>query len=159
MKQHLAALILISALFCAACNKEPAKTTAEPSRAAMSADRSAVPPPVTLPDLTPQGEKNMLPGGGWFTWKFSEKPKLGAVIVKVQVFDKDGKQGTPYTITGDSGMPEMPAHDANGVIFQLNKKGDYLMPVNIVMTGEWRVIIKVKTDKTEIYAGKAIFSL
>ena len=154
MKKNIAALILIPALFCAACNKEAAKPAAEQPAPAAAAAPDAGPA-----DLAPQGEKNMLPGGGWFTWKFSEKPKLGTVIVKVQVFDKDGKQGAPYTITGDSGMPEMPAHDANAVKFQLNKKGDYLMPVNIVMTGEWRVIIRVKTDKTEIYAGKVLFSL
>jgi len=154
MKRHIPALILIPALFCAACNKEPAKTAPEQANTSSTAAPDAGPA-----DLAPQGEKNMLPGGGWFTWKFSEKPKLGTVIVKVQVFDKDGKQGTPYEITGDSGMPEMPAHDANAVMFQLNKKGDYLMPVSIVMPGEWRVIIRVKTDKTEIYAGKVIFSL
>ena len=154
MKGHITALILIPALFCAACNKEPAKPATEQTTPAATAAPDTGPA-----DLAPQGEKNLLPNGGWFTWKFSEKPKLGTVIVKVQVFDKDGKQATPYTITGDSGMPEMPAHDANAVAFQLNKKGDYLMPVNIVMTGEWRVIIRVKQDKSEIYAGKVIFSL
>jgi hypothetical protein len=45
------------------------------------------------------------------------------------------------------------------VKFQLNKKGDYLLPVELVMPGEWSVLIRVKSGKEEIYAGQVLFTL
>jgi hypothetical protein len=119
---------------------------------------SKAPTPAGPAALAPEGKKNMLPDGGWFTWQFSQKPKLGALVVKVQVFDKAGARVTPYVIVGESGMPSMRYHDSGPVKFQLNKKGDYLLPVDLVMPGEWQVVIRVKKDKREIYAGKVVFS-
>ncbi|HCC49342.1 MAG TPA: hypothetical protein DEQ38_14700 [Elusimicrobia bacterium] len=112
-----------------------------------------------LQDLAPAGRKNPLPDGGWFTWQFAKKPKLGTAIVKVQVFDKAGNRAKPYDIIGESGMPSMPYHDSGPVKFQLNKKGDYLLPVDLVMPGEWQVVIRVRKDKKEIYAGKVLFTI
>ncbi len=108
--------------------------------------------------LAPEGNKNMLPGGGWFTWKFSEKPKLGNIVIKVRAFSKGGVQESPYEITGEAGMASMRDHDTGPVKFQLNRKGDYLLPVGLVMTGEWQLTIRVKKGKNEIYAGKVVFS-
>ncbi len=115
--------------------------------------------PAALQNLSPQGKKNLLPGGGWFTWNFDRKPKLGTLIVKVQAFSKDGKRSVSYEITGECGMPEMRAHDSGPKKFLLNKKGDYLMPADIVMPGEWEVVIRVKKDGKEIYAGKVLFDV
>ena len=110
-------------------------------------------------DLAPQGKKNLLPGGGWFTWKFDKKPALGTLIIKVQVFSKEGKQEKPYIITGECGMPDMRAHDSGAKKFLLSKKGDYLLPVDVVMPGEWEVIIHVKKAGKEIYSGITRFNV
>ncbi|HAF95703.1 MAG TPA: hypothetical protein DER10_02720 [Elusimicrobia bacterium] len=117
------------------------------------------PVPASLHALASQGKKNLLPGGGWFTWKFDKKPKLGTLIVKVQAFSKDGKRLTSYEITGECGMPAMRAHDSGTIKFLISKKGDYLMPVDVVMPGEWEVVIRVGKDGKEIYAGKVAFSV
>jgi len=145
MKEHIFALLILS-LACAGAH---------------AADRpsAAAPAPAKPELLAAEGKKNMLPDGGWFTWRFAEKPKLGTVIVKVQVFDKAGARVKPYEIAGESGMPSMRYHDSGPVKFQLNKKGDYLLPVNVVMAGEWQLIIRVKKGKKEIYAGKVLFSV
>lgn len=109
--------------------------------------------------LAASGDKNLLPGGGWFTWEFDKKPKLGTLIVKIRAYGKDGKQQSPYKITGESGMPSMRAHDSGPVAFQLNKKGDYLLPVDVVMPGDWRVTVRVSKDGKEILAGEIDFAL
>jgi len=109
--------------------------------------------------LATEGERNTLPDGSWFTWKFTEKPKLGTIIVKVQTFGKDGTRETLSEVIGEFGMPSMRAHDSGQVKFQTNKKGDYLLPVNIVMVGEWELVIKVRKDKNEVHAARVLFTL
>ncbi|OGR81742.1 MAG: hypothetical protein A2X32_09675 [Elusimicrobia bacterium GWC2_64_44] len=115
---------------------------------------------VMVPEtLAAQGRKNPLPGGGWFTWKFDKKPQLGALFVKVQIFNKDKEKDTSYELTGESGMPSMPYHDTGKVYFKLNKKGDYLLPVDVVMAGEWRLVIRLMKDGKEVTAGKVDYSV
>jgi len=109
--------------------------------------------------LAREGKKNMLPDGGWFTWKFDKKPQLGTAFVKVQIFSKDKKQVSTYEVLGESGMPSMPYHDTGAVKFQLNKKGDYLLPVDVVMGGEWKLVIRIKKDGKELFAGKVIYNV
>ena len=154
MKITIVLLALLPLLACKNNTERPSAPATSP--AAVQPVPAAAAGPA---QLAPENKPNPLPGGGWFTWKFSEKPKLGTIIVKVQVFGKDGGRETPYEIIGESGMPSMPYHDSGPVKFQLNKKGDYLLPVDIVMTGEWSVLIRVKQENKEIYAGKVLFSL
>jgi len=111
----------------------------------------------------------VLPGSGkkcwigekyYFTYKFVEKPKLGTAILKIQLFDKGGDRFTNLEIAGNSGMPSMGgAHDSGEVLFKLNKKGDYLLPVNIVMPGEWEVRLTFTKDKKVIYRGSFKFNV
>ena len=133
----------------------PVRSSAASGRAPQ-AKKSA--PAVPL-DLAPQGKKNLLPGGGWFTWKFDKKPILGTLIIKVQAFSKEGKQEKPYAVSGECGMPAMRDHDSGVKKFLLNKKGDYLLPVDVVMPGEWEVVIHIKKAGKEIYSGKVRFSV
>lgn len=109
--------------------------------------------------LAGEGEKVMLPDGGWFTWRFAEKAKLGTPIAKVQVFDKGGAQAAVCEVIGEYGMPSMRYHDSGPVKFQLNKKGDYLLPVNLVMPGEWELKIKVLKGKEKLYEGAVLFTI
>ena len=146
MKTLLIAAAL-SFLFSPSVSSSPAPAPASASKAVQPAD------------LAEAGKNNMLPSGGWFTWKFDKKPKLGTLIVIVQAYSKDGKRDTSYEITGESGMPSMHYHDSGKVKFQKNKKGDYLLPMNVVMTGEWRIVLRVKKAKKEIYAGQILFSI
>lgn len=105
---------------------------------------------------------NALPGYGkkvwigndfYFTYKFDKKPKMGTSILKVALFDKKNKQVKDWEVVGKSGMPSMSgAHDAEAA-FKLNKKGDYLLPVNFVMPGEWEVRLTFKKGATPAYYG------
>jgi hypothetical protein len=65
---------------------------------------------------------------------------MGMIVVKVKLFDKSGARTTELGISGRADMPTMRgAHDSGDIAFKLNRKGDYLMPVNVVMPGGWEV--------------------
>ncbi|WP_417911551.1 FixH family protein [Candidatus Electronema sp. TJ] len=95
-----------------------------------------------------------------FVYKFDKKPQLGVSILKLQVTDKAGGQVTALKITGDSGMPSMRGHhDSGPVEFKLNKKGDYLLPVDVVMPGGWDVRLEFSKDGQVIYRGSINFDV
>lgn len=112
---------------------------------------------------------NTLPGYGkkcwigedyYFIYKFDKPPKMGTTILKVQLFDKKGKKSTDLNVIGSYGMPSMKgAHDSGDQHFKLNKKGDYLLPVNVVMPGEWEVKLTFIKDKKVIYQNKFRFNV
>jgi hypothetical protein len=78
---------------------------------------------------------------------------MGPAVLKVQLLAKDGKKAQDWEVIGRTGMPSMSgAHDAEAD-FQLNKKGDYLLPVNFVMPGEWEVKMTFKRDGKIQYLG------
>lgn len=86
------------------------------------------------------GERFEVSDGIYGICEFSQKPQIGMVILKVQLFDKNDAKITSLTISGNSGMPSMPGHhDSGEVAFKLNKKQNYLLPINVVMPGEWEV--------------------
>ena len=112
---------------------------------------------------------NSLPGAGqkvwigqehYFIYSFDKKPQMGTMILKIQLFDKEGKRSTSLSITGDCGMPSMgSAHDSGNQPFKLNKKGDYLLPLNLVMPGEWEVKLHFSQDQKVIYYGNLKFKV
>ena len=111
-------------------------------------------------DLAASGKKCWIGDAYYFKWKFDKKPQLGTAILKVQLFDKNGKRLTSLGITGMSDMPSMRgAHDSGEVPFQLNKKGDYLLPVNIVMPGEWEVKLTFLKEKAPVFRGRITFKV
>ena len=106
------------------------------------------------------GAKNWINSEHYFTYQFSKKPQIGLVIVKIKISDKAGARLTNYSILAVSGMPSMGnAHDSPEILFALNKKGDYLFPVNIVMLGTWQVNIKIIKDKKVISSGVVSFDV
>jgi hypothetical protein len=50
-------------------------------------------------------------------------------------------------------------HDSGPVGFKLNKRGDYLLPVEVVMPGEWQLTIKVSKEKELLYEGQVLFNI
>jgi hypothetical protein len=106
------------------------------------------------------GKKCPLEGDRYFKYEFSERPTMGTVILKLQVFEKDGTQVVPYKITGRSDMPSMRgAHDSGEVEFKLNRKNDYLLPVNIVMPGDWEVRVTFSLNGQAVYHGSVRFDV
>jgi hypothetical protein len=107
-----------------------------------------------------RGSSTPIGGGLSFTYDFDRSPAMGTVIVKVRVFDRAGKRVTGLRITGDSGMPSMRGHhDSGEVPFRLSKKGDYLMPVNIVMPGTWEIKLRFRKGNDVIFKGRIEFDV
>lgn len=106
------------------------------------------------------GKKCPIDDRYYFRWEFNQKPKMGLVILKVQVFDKAGDQVVPFKATGRSDMPSMRgAHDSGDVELKLNRKNDYLLPVSIVMPGDWEVRLIFWLDGRPIYHGSLRFDV
>ena len=88
----------------------------------------------------------------YLIYGFDKKPKLGQLIMKVEIFTKEGKKDTSMEVKADAGMPSMKgAHETGDRPFKLSKKGDYLLPINIVMPGDWEIRL------TLLKGGKIIF--
>jgi len=82
------------------------------------------------------------------------------VIMKVQVFNSQGEKDTSLEVLGDSGMPSMRgAHETGDQPFKLSQKGDYLLPVNIVMPGDWEIRLTIKKDGKVIFRGSYKFDV
>ncbi len=109
--------------------------------------------------LPGEGKKVAIGSDYSFVYNFAKKPALGITILKVEVADKDGKQDTSLKITGDSGMPSMSHHDTGEQEFKLNKKGDYLLPVDVVMPGGWAVKLVFRKDDKVLYRGILKFDI
>ena len=104
------------------------------------------------PVMPQPGKKVQFGEGNYLIYKFDKQPKLGTVIIKVEIFNSKDKKDTSMGITGSAGMPSMSgAHDTGDLPFALSNKGTYLLPVNIVMPGEWEIKLTIKK------AGKIIF--
>ncbi len=105
------------------------------------------------------GENVPLGNGKYLIYGFVKTPKMGPAIMKIQVFDKNGERDRSVTITADSGMPDMPSMGTDHATCMLNKKGDYLVPINITMPGDWEVRLTVSQDGTVVYRGSYRFNV
>jgi hypothetical protein len=106
------------------------------------------------------GQKVKLNDDYSFSYEFSQRPQMGTVILVVRVHDKTGAQVTPYKITGLSDMPSMRgAHDSGEVELKTNKVNNYLLPVNIVMPGEWEVRLTFRLNDKAVFYGSLRFSV
>jgi len=109
-------------------------------------------------ELAGPGKKCWIDLDHYFNYRFVEPPKMRTAILKIQLFDKNGQRVTDLNIVGMSDMPSMRgAHESGEVAFKLNKKGDYLLPVNIVMAGEWEVKLHFLKGTDVIYRGSFKF--
>jgi hypothetical protein len=106
------------------------------------------------------GQKHWIEDQYYFVLNFDKKPQMGTIIVKVQVFSKEGKQDGTMDITGSADMPSMKgAHGTGDRLFKQNNKADYLLPINIVMPGQWEIVINFIKDKKTIYRGSLKFDV
>ncbi|MCM2358704.1 MAG: FixH family protein [Geobacteraceae bacterium] len=130
---------------------------------AVSPAASAAAPPAAQRDYQPlpkPGERIPLDAGHYFTYGFDKPPKLGMAIMRVEIFSRDGNRDTSFVVKGDADMPSMRgAHASGDKEFALSAKGVYLMPVRLVMPGDWEVRFTfVKKGKT-VFRGAYLFDL
>ena len=91
-------------------------------------DTGAAQKPVFAPMPDP-GKKVPIGNGYYLIYGFDKRPKMGMVIMKVEVFTGEGKKDTTLEIKADAGMPSMGgAHETGDKAFKLSNKGDYLLP-------------------------------
>lgn len=106
------------------------------------------------------GKKVPIGSGAYLIYGFDKKPKMGTIIMKVDVYTPDGKPDTSLEVLGDSGMPSMRgAHETGDQPFKLSKKGEYLLPVNIVMPGDWEIRLTIKKGGKVIFRGSHKFDV
>lgn len=130
----------------------------------------AVPPPVVAAPASPTAENyQILPKPGkkvpldvdhYFIYGFEKQPKLGASVMKLEIFTHDGKRDTSFVVKGDVDMPSMRgAHSTGGKTFKLSAKGVYLLPVPLVMPGDWEFRFVFEKKGRMVFRGAYLFDL
>lgn len=115
--------------------------------------------PVFAPMSDP-GKKVPIGSGYYLTYGFDKRPKMGMVIMKVEAFTAEGKKDTTFEMKADAGMPSMGgAHETGDKAFTLSNKGDYLLPINIVMPGDWEIRLTVLKEGKVIFRGRYNFNV
>jgi hypothetical protein len=106
------------------------------------------------------GKRIPIGNGYYFIYGFDKKPKLGTVIMKIEIFTVDGNKDTSLEAKADAGMPSMKgAHETGERAFKISKKGDYLLPISIVMPGDWEIRLSISKDKKVIFKGRYNFDI
>lgn len=114
----------------------------------------------SYPTLSGPGEKIKLGTDHYFTYGFTTPPKMGSVIMKVAIFTQDGKKDTSFVVKGDVDMPSMRgAHSMGNKDFSISEKGDYLLPVSLVMPGDWEFRFSFVKDGETLFRGAYLFDL
>ncbi len=146
-------VILIAWLLPPAESQQKQKSKGGP--AAPVAEQTPVYPTMPAP-----GKKVPIGGDHYLIYGFDKKPKLGTLIIKVEIFGKDGKKDTSMEVKADSGMPSMKgAHETGDRPFKLSKKGDYLLPIDIVMPGDWEIRMTLLKEGKVIFRGSHQFDV
>ncbi len=116
--------------------------------------------PTVYSPMPGPGKKIPIGSGRYFIYGFDKQPKLGTVIMKVQVYTGGGERETSLEVKADAGMPSMKgAHETGDRAFALSKKGDFLLPVNIVMPGDWEIRLTILQKGKVIFRGRYNFDI
>ena len=157
MNRFFAFILLLGFLFFPFSPGEVVNTRGQLVHHITSAFAAQMPeyPPMPAPG------KNVSVGNGYYMiYNFDKKPKLGTAIMKVEVFTEDGKKDTSLEVKADADMPSMRgAHGTGNRVFKISNKGDYLLPIPIVMPGDWQVRFTVSKDGKVIFRGRYDFDV
>jgi hypothetical protein len=125
---------------------------ADPARTVPQGETSQTgPEAVALPD---REKKVSLGADRYFVLVFDKRPAMGTVIAKVELYSAGGARDTSLEVLGNVDMPSMRgAHSLGDRPFQLNKKGDYLLPMGLVMPGEWEIALTFRKDGRVLFRG------
>ena len=124
---------------------------------------SAVPPAASQSDYSPlpkPGAKVPLGKDHYFIFGFTQSPKLGNAVMRVEIFTLDGKRDRSFTVFGDADMPSMRgAHSSGRKPFALSNKGAFLLPVQLVMPGDWEIRFTFEKNGETVSRGVYLFDL
>jgi hypothetical protein len=120
---------------------------------------SAAPMP-EYPPMPEPGNKVSIGDGFYLIYGFDKPLKMGTVIMKVEIFTGEGKKDTSLEVKADADMPSMRgAHATGDRAFKLSNKGDYLLPISIVMPGGWEIKLSVVKGGKVIFRGRYNFNV
>lgn len=112
------------------------------------------------PPMPSPGKKVPIGNGNYLIYGFDRQPKMGTAIMKVEIFTGEDKKDTSLEVKADADMPSMRgAHATGDRAFKLSNKGDYLLPISIVMPGDWEVKFTVIKDGKVIFRGRYNFNV
>jgi hypothetical protein len=112
------------------------------------------------PSMPGPGKKVSIGNEYYLIYGFDKKPKLGTLIMKVEIFTREGKKDTSIEVKADAGMPSMRgAHETGDRPSKLSKKGDYLLPIDIVMPGDWEIRLTLLKEGKVIFRGSYQFDV
>ena len=111
-------------------------------------------------DLAGSGKKCWIGEVNYFTWKFDKSPRMGTFVLILELYDKDGRRVSDMAVTGRSDMPALRgAHDSGDVPFMTERSGEYLLPLNVVMPGDWEVRLTFSRNGITIFWGRIAFNV
>jgi len=115
---------------------------------------------VVYQPLPKPGGKIPIDASHYFTYGFDKQPKIGMAIMRVEVFNLDGKRDTSFAVKGDADMPSMRgAHSTGDKDFSLSAKGVYLLPVRLVMPGDWEIRFTFVRNGKAVFRGAYLFDI
>jgi hypothetical protein len=154
MKRYLVFLLLSGLLFLPVMPLHGADMGGHGTQMAAAAQTPDFPP------LPGPGKKVPIGEGYYLIYGFDKPLKMGRVIMTVEVFTSEGKKDTSMEVKADADMPSMRgAHATGDRPFQLSKKGDYLLPISIVMPGDWEIKLTVLKGGKVIFRGRFNFNV
>lgn len=117
-------------------------------------------PPTNSVLLQSAGKKIVIDENYYFVYEFDKKPALGSLVLKIQLFSNNGERSTALSLKGSSDMPSMRgAHYMGDQPFRVSKRGDYLLPIDVVMPGDWEVQVIILSGEKVIYRGHILFDV
>lgn len=120
----------------------------------------AAPAKVVYQPMPKAGRKITLATGHYFTFGFEKQPKLGNAIMRVELFTPAGQRDRSFVLKGDADMPSMRGvHSAGNRTFAISAKGVYLMPVELVMPGDWEFRLIIEKDGKTLFRGAYLFDI
>ncbi|HOZ01080.1 MAG TPA: FixH family protein [Candidatus Syntrophosphaera sp.] len=104
--------------------------------------------------FTSQNKNYWVSEDKYISYKWQSKPKIGTNMLLVTVYSKGKKINNDLILTANSYMPSMRgAHDTGDQPMMVNKKKTYVIPVNLVMLGDWEVELNFRQNGKIIYTG------
>ncbi|MDR2429036.1 MAG: hypothetical protein LBD62_04445 [Candidatus Margulisbacteria bacterium] len=116
------------------------------------------------PNILPANKNIKINDRYSFQYEFPKKPRLGTAVLKILVYDTQSQlseqRSSNLTILGSYDMPSMRGHHASPPQpIKTNRLGDYLFPVDLVMRGEWEIVLSFQENGQEIYSGVVLLKV
>ena len=80
--------------------------------------------------------------------------------MRVELFTAAGQRDRSFVLKGDADMPSMRGVHSTGFRnFVISAKGVYLMPVELVMPGDWEFRLTIEKDGKTLFRGAYLFDI